>query len=60
MAKRRITKQTTDVVSELDKLVGEMFLQSFKEYLEGVIREGEEKRKNVGKPTKEISQHKML
>ena len=59
MAKRRI-KQTTDVVSEMDKIIGEMILESFKTYVQELTKKLEEKEKNVGKPTKEISQHKMI
>lgn len=57
MAKKR---KGIDAVTEMDKIFGEMFLESFKNYLEEVIKEGEEKKKNIGKPTKEIPQHKMI
>ena len=59
MAKKRKTKDI-DVISEMDKILGEMFLQAFKDGIEEMIREGEEMKKNIGKPSKDIDKHKMI
>lgn len=59
MAKRRIDIDI-EVKTEMDKILGRIFLESIKTHVKELLKEHAERQMNLGKPIKEINKHKMI